>query len=222
MRGTVAPASASRLRHSFYPPAVSAALQLAATLYVKRWERALGRVEVEQRRALSSHLRRSARTELGRRFGFDTIRSYEDFARRVPVGDYDSFSPYIDRMRKGEDNLLVPEHVTYFGNSSGSSDAGRQKFLPLAEQQISQTSRAGAEVLMRYLAWSGERDFLRGFTLGLNHPATMTPEGTTITTTNPVLMAARQPLVARAVTLPARALDLIPDYDAKLRERRSR
>ena len=43
---------------------------------------------------------------------------------------------YIDRMRAGERNVLVPEFVRYFGNSSGSSNPGKPKFLPITERQI--------------------------------------------------------------------------------------
>ena len=39
---------------------------------------------------------------------------------------------------------------------------------------------------MRYLAWSRDREFLRGFTLGLFHPVTFTEHGSVVLTTNPV------------------------------------
>jgi len=44
-----------------------------------------------------------------------------------------------------------PEFVRYFGNSSGSSNHGRPKFLPITDRQIRLQRRAGADTLMRYL-----------------------------------------------------------------------
>jgi hypothetical protein len=173
-------------------------------------------VEDEQRALLAALVRRSATTEVGRRWGFSNIRTYEDFAKRVPIGDYDSFSPFIERMRKGERGLLVPEFVRYFGNSSGSSDGGRPKFLPISETQIAHCRRAGADALMRYLAWARDREFLRGFTLGLFHPTQMKPEGDVVITTNPVLMIARMPRLTRPVYLPDAATNAIEDYDQKM------
>jgi hypothetical protein len=134
---------------------------------------AIAWTETVQRRTLASIIARGKRTEFGRRFGFREIKRYENFAAQVPVGDYDSFSPYIERMRAGERGLLVPEFVLHFGNSSGSSTHGKPKFLPISETQIKHQLRAGADMLLRYIAWSNDSEFTRGYTLGLFPPTTM-------------------------------------------------
>jgi hypothetical protein len=155
-------------------------------------------------------------TEFGRLHGFDGIRDYESFTRRVPLGDYDSFSPYINRMRAGERNLLVPEFVRYFGNSSGSSNAGKSKFLPITERQISYQRHAGADAVMRYLRQSGDDGLMSGFTLGLFPPTTMKPEGPTLVTSNPALMATKMPRFTRPVYLPEDDVRTIANYEEKL------
>src|SRR5579872_7005725 len=156
------------LRRSPYPPVVGATIQRASSVFVAAWDRALRDVQRVQEKQLRALLDHAKDTEFGRAHGFGSIRGYEDFVRRVPVGDYDSFSPYIDRMRQGERNLLVPEFVRYFGNSSGSSNQGRPKFLPITERQVRQQQKAGTDTVMRYLAWSGDSGmFGGGFTLGL-------------------------------------------------------
>ena len=81
---------------------------VAALVQMRSWDRALRNVERAQERTLARLLSHACHTEFGRAHGFDRIRDYADFARRVPVGDYDSFSPHIDRMRAGERNVLVP------------------------------------------------------------------------------------------------------------------
>jgi hypothetical protein len=124
------------LKKTIYPPVVGRALRMSAEVRVALWDRALRRVRETQEATLLSFVRAAEGTEYGRRYGFSTIRRYEDYAARVPVGDYDSFSPYIERMRGGEANLLVPETIRYFGNSSGSSNKGKSKFLPIGERQI--------------------------------------------------------------------------------------
>ncbi|HEY2515527.1 MAG TPA: GH3 auxin-responsive promoter family protein, partial [Polyangiaceae bacterium] len=177
------------LRVSPYPAALSKGLLAASHVQVALWDRALRRVEATQEKALRDLIQHAAKTEFGKKHGFGSIKSYADYARRVPVGDYDTFSPYIERMRKGEKNLLVPEFVRYYGNSSGSSVQGKSKFLPITERQISLQRKAGADSLMRYLAWRGEDDFLSGFTLGLFPPTTMKEEGPVLVTSNPALMA---------------------------------
>ena len=173
--------------------------------------------ETVQRRTLSSIIARGKKTEFGRRHGFRDISSYEDFSTLVPVGDYDTFSPYIDRMRAGERGLLIPEFVVHFGNSSGSSTHGKPKFLPISETQIKHQIRAGADMLLRYIAWSGDSEFTRGFTLGLFPPTTMKSEGPVLVTSNPALMSTRMPLFSKPLYLPDESIKQIANYDEKLR-----
>ena len=185
-----------------------------------RWRRgirSLRNLRRVQEKTLAALLDHAKRTEFGRSHGFAQIRGYEDFTSRVGIGDYDSFSPYIERMRRGERDLLVPEFVRYFGNSSGSSNHGRSKFLPISERQIRLQQRAGSDVLMRYLRWSGDDGLLSGFTLGLFPPTTMRREGPTLVTSNPALMMTRMPLVSRPVYLPEGDVRTIPNYEDKLR-----
>lgn len=192
------------------------ALGPAARLQVAAWDRALGRLRHVQEQTLRDLLDRAKHTEFGRAHDFASIRNHTDFVRRVPVGNYDSFAGAIDRMRKGERNVLVPEFVRHFGNSSGSSSQGRSKFLPITERQIRLQQRAGADAVLRYVRWSGDDQIFRGFTLGLFPPTTMRREGPVLVTSNPALMATRIPWFTRPVYLPEADVATIADYDRKL------
>ncbi len=204
------------LKASPYPHLVGHGLLAFARARVALWDRAGSRVEDVQRETLRRILSHAEGTEFGRRHAFGDLRDYEDYAARVPVGDYDSFSPYIERMRKGERGLLIPEFVLYYGNSSGSSNRGKQKFLPISETQIKHQGRAGADMFLRYLAWSGDKEYTRGFTLGLFPPTTMKKDGPVLVTSNPALMSTRMPLFSRPVYLPNERIKKIADYDEKL------
>jgi hypothetical protein len=205
------------LVRSPYPRVVGRALRAAALVQVHRWDRALLDVRRVQEAQLAAIVRHARGTAFGRAHGFDEIRDYEGFVRRVPLGDYDSFSPYIDRMRSGERNLLVPEFVRYFGNSSGSSNGGKPKFLPITERQIAFQRGAGSDAVMRYLRDSRDVDLFSGFTLGLFPPTTMKRVGPVLVTSNPALMATRMPRVTRPVYLPEDDVRVIPNYEEKLR-----
>lgn len=204
------------LVRSAYPRFVGQALRQVAGRQVRAWDTALARVRDTQEATLLSLLRHSKGTEFGRAHGFSGVRDYAGFARQVPVGDYDAFSPMIERMRSGEKNLLVPEAIRYFGNSSGSSNQGKSKFLPISERQIHFQQRAGADAFMRYLDWSRDEEIMSGFTLGLFPPTTMRREGPTFVTSNPALMMTRMPLFTRPVYLPESDVRTMASYDEKL------
>jgi len=209
-------AETRRLVGSPFPGAVGKAMLLAADVRTRRWDFALTRVRAEQEKTLLAITRHAARTAIGTRFDFAGIRGYESYRVRVPVGDYDSFSPYIERMRQGEQNLLVPEFIRYYGNSSGSSTQGKPKFLPISERQIADQRQSGSDALMRTLAWLRDDEFPRGFTLGLFPPTTMKEEGPVLVTSNPALMVTRLPLIARPAYLPDEEIKKIGEYDEKL------
>src|SRR6185503_19708974 len=165
------------LRKTSYPGVVGKGMLMLARAQTRRWDEALSRVHFEQERILHEIVRRAQNTAFGRAHDFAGIRTYRDYAERVSVGDYDTFSPFIDRMRKGEKNLLVPEFIRYFGNSSGTSNQGKSKFLPIGETQVKIQRKAGTDGLFRTLVKLDDDDFPTGFTVGLFPPTTMRAEG---------------------------------------------
>lgn len=71
-------------------------------------------------------------TEIGKRFGFQTIKNYKDFKTQVPIQDYESLKPMIERTRRGEQNLLWPSEIKWFAKSSGTTD--KSKFIPVTKE----------------------------------------------------------------------------------------
>src|SRR5262245_60345366 len=93
-----------------------------------RFRRALNRPADAQRELLRGYLSRNESSAYGRRFGFAAIRTYEDFARQVPLTDYEQLAPWIARIRNGEGQVLTREPVSHLVPTSGSS--GGRKLIP--------------------------------------------------------------------------------------------
>ena len=64
-----------------------------------------------QKEQLDYLLHAARNTEIGKRYGFSDIKSYSDFASRIPVIDYEGIKPYVDRMLRGENNLIWPSKM---------------------------------------------------------------------------------------------------------------
>jgi hypothetical protein len=98
------------------------------------WEyhRALRNPRPKQETVLRQCLERNAETAFGRRFGFAEIRSYEEFAERVPIVEYDEMEGWIARIRKGEERVLTEDRVTHLIPTSGSS--GGRKLIPFTTE----------------------------------------------------------------------------------------
>ena len=87
-----------------------------------------------QEELLLSILEENKDTEYGRKYGFSEIHSIEEYQKRLPICEYDHFAPYIERMVKGEENVLVKEHIQHYNKTSGT--LGLAKYIPLSQKQI--------------------------------------------------------------------------------------
>ncbi len=100
--------------------------------------------------ALRRILKNNSETELGKEWDFETIKTTDEYRRRVPVTNYDVYSPYIElTTRIGESDIFCGEEITGYALSSGTS--GRRKKIPYISEQITEN----AEELRRLLAGAG-------------------------------------------------------------------
>lgn len=90
-------------------------------------------VDVQQE-WLYSLLTDAAETEFGKAHGFSDIRNYNEFKNKVPLNNYETLKPYIERMRRGEQNLLWHTDIKWFAKSSGTTD--KSKFLPVSQESL--------------------------------------------------------------------------------------
>ena len=88
-----------------------------------------------QERMLRQLLSRGRRTEFGRRYGLDRVHSAQRFRTAVETFDYESFKPYIERMRSGERNVSAPGRVRLFARSSGTT-SDRSKYIPVTGESL--------------------------------------------------------------------------------------
>ncbi len=107
---------------------------------VARFEVALRFPARAQAQRLSRLLQKNAQTAYGRQHGFGTIRSPREYQRAVPVVDYDSLAPWIDRAAAGEMAVLTQTPVRMFERSGGSTAA--TKLIPYNADLLADFSAA--------------------------------------------------------------------------------
>lgn len=74
-------------------------------------------------------LEKHADSAFGRAYGFDSIRSPEDFREAVPPMNYDAHRSWIDRAAAGEKRVLACDEPVGFERTSGTSS--QAKWIPL-------------------------------------------------------------------------------------------
>ncbi|MEI8136524.1 MAG: GH3 auxin-responsive promoter family protein [Bacteroidota bacterium] len=83
---------------------------------------------------MSSLLNCATNTEYGKQHKFSEIKTYSQFKNQIPINDYESLKPLIDRTRRGEQNLLWNSDIKWFAKSSGTTD--KSKFLPVSKESL--------------------------------------------------------------------------------------
>lgn len=87
-----------------------------------------------QRRLLARIVRRNRATTFGRSHHFEEIINYEDFARRVPIFDYEALRRWIDAEIASGESALTAEAPEQYARTSGS--CGKPKDVPLTRSYL--------------------------------------------------------------------------------------
>ena len=102
----------------------------------------------EVQEELFKKLIQSARlTEFGNHYDFASIHTYDQYRDRVPVQTYEEVFPFIERMMRGEQNILWPSEIKWFSKSSGTTNA-RSKFIPVSQESLEDCHFKGGKDLL--------------------------------------------------------------------------
>ncbi|MDD3179103.1 MAG: GH3 auxin-responsive promoter family protein [Opitutaceae bacterium] len=122
-----------------------------------------------------------AHTAFGRDAGIETGLTYEQFRTRVAPQTYGQLRPYIDRMKRGEADVLWPGHCTIFGVSSGTTDES-PKQLPVTDAMLGHFHRAGRDSLLLYVMRAGHAGVYLGRQLLVGGTTALVPVDSDATT----------------------------------------
>ncbi|HEX5171803.1 MAG TPA: GH3 auxin-responsive promoter family protein [Cyclobacteriaceae bacterium] len=86
-------------------------------------------------------------TEFGKKYGFDSIQNYQQYQERIPIHSYEKTFPYIERLMRGEQNILWPTEIKWFSKSSGTTNA-RSKFIPVSQESLEDCHFKGGKDLL--------------------------------------------------------------------------
>ena len=88
-----------------------------------------------QSEVLEKLLHMGRHTEWGARFGYRELKNSADFKNRVPLQGYEDLKPFVDRLKKGEQNLLWPTDISWFAKSSGTT-SDKSKCIPVSKEAL--------------------------------------------------------------------------------------
>ena len=128
-------------------------------------------VEVQEA-GLNKLVKTASKTRWGKQHNYKAIKDYESFKQNVPLQNYESLLPIINKIRGGEQNLLWPTEIKWFAKSSGTS-SGKSKFIPVSHEAIEECHFAGGRNLLAlYTRLNPETKLFTGLSLRLGGSTT--------------------------------------------------
>jgi len=115
-----------------------------------------------QKEVFQSLLNQSKHTEFGLNYKFGEIKTQSQFQKQVPLQNYDNIKPYVDRLFKGEQNLLWGTDVKWFAQSSGTV-GHKSKFIPVSKESLQDCHyKGGKDLLSLYYTQIPDRKVYKG------------------------------------------------------------
>ena len=99
-------------------------------------------------------------TQFGKDHKFDKIKTFQDFANQVPIRDYEELKPYVDKVVKGEADVLWKGKPLYFAKTSGTTSGA--KYIPLTKESMPFHILAARNAILSYIHETGNAHFVDG------------------------------------------------------------
>ena len=170
-----------------------------------------------QQTVFRSLIGRGRRTEWGRTHGYADIRSVGDFQRQVPVSGYEELFPYIERVLKGEQNVLWSSPIRWFSKSSGTTNA-RSKFIPVSPEALDECHfKGGKDMMALFVANRPDTRVFEGKGLSIGGSLHANPYGrdSAVGDISAVVMK-NLPAWGQVIRTPSLDVALMDEWEAKL------
>lgn len=138
----------------------SLAAQLFAKIINNKTQKWASNPVATQQKVLEDLIRQAKNTQFGQDHHFSLIKTAKDFAKQVPIRDYEELKPYVDRVVQGEENVLWKGKPIYFAKTSGTTSGA--KYIPLTKESMPFHIQAARNAILNYIHETGKADFVNG------------------------------------------------------------
>lgn len=156
-------------------------------------------------------------TEWGLKYDFKSIRSVDDLKSRLPVQNYESLKPEIERLMNGEQNILWPTDIKWFAKSSGTT-AGKSKFIPVSTEAMEECHfKGGKDLISIYCNNNPETKIFSGksLTLGGSHQVNLNNSDSVYGDISAILIQ-NMPFLAQLIRTPELSIALMDNWEDKI------
>jgi hypothetical protein len=114
----------------------------------------------QQEAILQYLLKNGSKTVFGSDHRLAEISTHTEYTQAVPVRDYEAISPYIEKIKAGQQNILWKGKPMYFAKTSGTTSG--TKYIPISKDSIHNHIDTAKNALLCYMIESGNSSFADG------------------------------------------------------------
>ncbi|MFT3979115.1 MAG: GH3 auxin-responsive promoter family protein [Ferruginibacter sp.] len=196
---------------------LSPAISKLARMRLWRIEKWINHPQAAQREVLQDLVTAAQYTAFGKKYNFTRLFNIRDFKAAVPIHDYDSLKPYINRMMDGEENVLWNTPISWFAKSSGTT-SDKSKFIPISEESLQDNHyQANKDVLTNYYNNFPGSELLtgKGLVVGGSHQINKLNEDIQYGDLSAVLMQ-NSPFWGQWLRTPELSIALLDEWENKI------
>ncbi|APX99378.1 GH3 auxin-responsive promoter family protein [Lacinutrix venerupis] len=155
-------------------------------------------------------------TEIGKQYEFSSIKTYKEFANRVPIKNYEGYQDLFERSRLGEHNIFWPSPIKWFAKSSGTTSA-KSKFIPVSQDSLENCHYAASkDLLCMYLNNNEDSQLFTGKGLRLGGSKELYKENGTVYGDLSAILIDNMPFWAEFSSTPSNKVSLMSDWETKM------
>jgi phenylacetate-coenzyme A ligase PaaK-like adenylate-forming protein len=153
-------------------------------------------------------------TSFGKTHSFSQVKTYDDFKKNVPIYDYEDLRPYIERITKGEPDVLWPGKPAYLAKTSGTTSG--IKYIPISKESMPEHIKGARNALLSYVYETGNADFVDGKMIFLQGSPVLDIKAGISTGRLSGIVAHHVPAYLQKNRLPSYHVNCIEDWEQKV------
>jgi hypothetical protein len=179
-----------------------------------RIQKGMATAIADQQAILQHLLKYGGRTIFGQENKLNGVKTYEEYKQAVPIRDYEAFSPYIEQIKSGQQNVLWKGRPIYFAKTSGTTSG--VKYIPITADSINNHINSARDALLCYMVQSGNPAFADGKMIFLSGSPELERVGGIPTGRLSGIVNHYVPRYLRSNQLPSYETNCIEDWETKL------
>jgi hypothetical protein len=169
-----------------------------------------------QEELLLNLIRSAESTFIGKKYDFDSIKTYQTFTERIPVSAYEDLEGLIEQTRKGEQNIFWNTPIKWFAKSSGTTNS-KSKFIPVSNEALENCHyKAAKDLLCLYLNNNEDSQLFTGKSLRLGGSKQLYEDNNTFFGDLSAILIENMPMWAEFSSTPSNRVSLMSDWETKL------